>query len=69
MLIIYMISSFFRRGTTPPANSTDGKGGKTPYAQNIYPKGMQMVIKSFPREEIYIYHTMPEVVSKIIHFL
>ncbi|XP_052697310.1 putative lipid scramblase CLPTM1 [Crassostrea angulata] len=46
MLIIYMISSFFRRGT-PPANQSDGSGGKSINSQNIYPKGMKM--------DMYIY--------------
>lgn len=82
MLFIYMISSFFRRGSTP-TTGTEGQPEKQ-YSQNLFPKNLQMVniridiinnVKTFKihievfiykLQNIFIYKSQNILVEKIL---
>ncbi|CAC5391092.1 unnamed protein product [Mytilus coruscus] len=49
MLFIYMISSFFRRSSTP-TTGTEGQPEKQ-YSQNLYPKNLQMDLYMYLSEQ------------------
>ncbi|XP_063426507.1 putative lipid scramblase CLPTM1 [Mytilus trossulus] len=49
MLFIYMISSFFRRGSTP-TTGTEGQPEKQ-YSQNLFPKNLQMDLYMYLSEQ------------------